>query len=60
MAAIYYTIAAVALYFFSDWILLRIEAAAGRRFEYRTIIFFFILLLLALVTFTLIKRLTSG
>lgn len=55
--ALAYTIVAIALYLASDWILQRIEAAYGRPFEYRTIIFFTILLVLALASFALIRQL---
>jgi len=36
-----------------------LEVAAGRRFEYRSVIFFFILLGLAIVTFSLIRYWTG-
>lgn len=55
MSAIYFTIAGVALYLLADWSLQRMEIAAGRRFEHRSLYFFFILLGLALVTFSLIR-----
>jgi hypothetical protein len=45
----------IGLYFASDWILDRIEAARGRRFENRSVIFFVIILALALTTFQLIN-----
>ncbi len=60
METLYFTIAAVVLYFVADRLLDRIEVARGARFEYRTLIFFAILLTLALVTFTLIQTLTGG
>jgi hypothetical protein len=47
---------AVALYWLSDRILLRIETARGGRFESRTLIFFGILLTLALATFWVLGR----
>ena len=56
MEALYYTAAAVVLYLVSDWILQRVEIHFGRRFEHRTVIFFFILLGLAVLTFALIRR----
>ena len=59
MEVFYYTLAAIALYFISDWILQRAEMASGRRFENRTLIFFFILLTLAVVSFALIRRITA-
>lgn len=58
--ALAYTIVAVALYFAADWILERVEIGFGRRLEYRTLIFFAILLALALASFTLIRHLSAG
>ena len=55
MSAIYFTVAGVVLYLFSDWALQRMELAAGRRFEYRSLYFFFILLGLSLLTFSLLR-----
>ena len=49
MEAVYFTLVAVVLYFVADWVLDRVEHAAGRRFENRSLIFFGILLTLALV-----------
>jgi NhaP-type Na+/H+ or K+/H+ antiporter len=46
----------VVLYFVADWLLRRIEAFAKRRFEYRTLIFFGILLGLALIVFPLLRN----
>lgn len=59
MSIIYFTAVAVLLYLFSDWLLDKFEQRAGRRFEYRSIIFFFILLSLALATFSVIQRQTG-
>ncbi|MDA1232383.1 MAG: hypothetical protein O2856_16545 [Planctomycetota bacterium] len=56
MELVYFTLAAIFLYFGADWILNRIEAAAGRRLEYRSIIFFAILLVMAVTSFTLIRH----
>jgi hypothetical protein len=55
----YYVAAGIVLYLASDWLVRRIEAAAGRRFEYRTILFFFILLVLATLAFAAIRRLAG-
>lgn len=60
MNIILFTIVAALLYLLSDWILNRIEVAAGRRFEYRSVIFFVILLTLAMATFTLIQVYTGN
>ena len=56
MSAIYFTVAGIVLYLVSDWLLQRIEAGVGKRFEYRSLIFFVILLSLALITFEFIQR----
>lgn len=56
MEILYFTLAAIVLYVVSDRILDAIERRAGRRFEHRTLIFFAILLGLALATFALIRR----
>jgi hypothetical protein len=47
---------AVALYWVSDRVLLAIEAHRGRRLDNRTLVFFAILLGLALVTFWGLER----
>lgn len=57
MEIVYYTLAGIALYFISDWLLERIEQARGKRFENRSVIFFAIILVLALVSFQVIGRL---
>jgi hypothetical protein len=55
VAILYYTLAGIVLYYAADWILNRIEIRRGARFENRTLIFFVILLALALATFQLIR-----
>jgi predicted PurR-regulated permease PerM len=57
---IVYTIVAIALYYVSDWILDRVEVQRGRRFEQRSLLFFVILAVLALLSFALIRRLLGG
>ena len=56
MAYIYYTITAVLLYLLSDWILNKIETYYGKRFEYRSVIFFVIIMVLAVGSFEIIDR----
>ncbi len=60
MQMLYFTLAAILLYLGADWILNRIEIAAGKRLEYRSLIFFAILLLMALSSFALIRQFTGG
>jgi len=59
MEMLYLLVVGIVLYAVSDWIVKRIEAAAGRRLEQRTLIFFAILLVLALSSFALIQRLAG-
>jgi hypothetical protein len=56
---VYFTFVAALLYLLSNWILDRIEISAGRRFEYRSILFFAILLALAIAIFYLIRLYTG-
>lgn len=60
LSIIAYTVAGLALYFVSDWILNRIEISRGERFENRSIVFFVIILVLALGLFELIEFLQGG
>ncbi|OGT65319.1 MAG: hypothetical protein A3I13_03245 [Gammaproteobacteria bacterium RIFCSPLOWO2_02_FULL_47_50] len=50
-----YTLTAIILYLISDWLLQRMEVAAGHRFQYRSLVFFCILAFLALLSFTAIR-----
>ena len=59
MEIFYFTIAAAILYVAADWILKRMEVAAGKRFEKRSLIFFAILMTMAVTSFTLIRILSS-
>jgi hypothetical protein len=54
---VYFTVAGIVLYLFSDWLLDRIESARGQRFEHRSVVFFIIILSLAVLTFQLLSRL---
>lgn len=60
MQTLYFTLTAIALYLVSSGILEQLERRAGRRFEHRSLIFFALLLTLALVTFALIRRLVGA
>ena len=56
MQMILFTVAGIVLYLVSDRLLNAFEVRAGRRFEYRSLIFFAILLVLAVVTFAVLQR----
>jgi Ca2+/Na+ antiporter len=57
---VYFTLLAALLYLFSDWLLQRVEIAVGRRLEHRSLVFFVVLLALALTSFSLIGNLTGA
>ena len=54
MQIVYFTLVAAILYLLSNWLVDRIEIAAGRRFKYRSLLFFALLLALAMISFSLI------
>jgi len=56
MEIILFTAVAAVLYLVSDRLLLLLESRAGRRFEYRSLVFFAILLALAVVAFGAIRQ----
>lgn len=60
MEIVYFTLVAALLYLISNWLVERLEVAAGRRFEYRSLLFFVILLTLAMVSFYLIRLYTGN
>ena len=60
MQFVYFTLVAAILYLGSSWILDRIEVAAGKRFEHRSLLFFGILLTLALISFSIIRIYTGN
>ena len=57
MELIAFTLTGIVLYFFSDWLLEHIERLRGKRFEQRSIIFFAIITVLALISFQVIQML---
>jgi membrane-anchored glycerophosphoryl diester phosphodiesterase (GDPDase) len=58
--ALLFTALAVVLYLVADRALDALERRAGRRFEYRSVIFFAILLVLAVLSFALVRRFGAG
>ena len=60
MQIVYYTLAAIVLYFLSDWILLRIEAYRGEPFkQQRSTVFLLIMMVLAISSFKAIELLIA-
>jgi predicted PurR-regulated permease PerM len=61
MQYVYYTIAAITLYFVSDWILVKIEQARGKPFAaQRSLVFLIIIMVLAVSSFKLIELLVNN
>ena len=60
MSVVYFTIVAIILYVVADRLLNRIEIAAGKRLEHRSLVFFAILMTLALTSFSLIQHYVGG
>jgi NhaP-type Na+/H+ or K+/H+ antiporter len=60
MQMILFTVLGIGLYLLADRLLDGIEARAGRRFEYRSLIFFALLLALAVVSFAVVRRFVPG
>jgi hypothetical protein len=56
MEAVYFTVTGIVLYLLADRLLVLLERRAGRIFEHRTLLFFVLLLALALVTFAAIRQ----
>jgi hypothetical protein len=59
MTYVYFTVAAIGLYFLADRVLDGIERRLGRRIEHRSLVFFALLLGFALVAFEIIGRLAG-
>lgn len=60
MQYVYYTLAAVFLYFLSDWILVKIEQIRGKQFEQqRSLVFLIIIMVLAVGSFKAIEMLVN-
>jgi len=57
---IYLTLVAALLYLASNWLVERIEMALGRRLKSRSLLFFGILMTLALATFSMIRWYTGN
>ena len=60
MEMLLFTALAVILYLVADRALNALEVRAGRRFEYRSLIFFVILLALAIAVFSAVQRFAPG
>jgi len=56
MEALYFTVIGIVLYLVADRLVVLVERRAGRVLEHRTLLFFVLLLTLALVTFAAIRR----
>lgn len=52
-----FTLAAIFLYFFSDWVLNQIERRRGARFQHRSLIFFAIIMAASMFVFSFMRQL---
>jgi len=59
MQYLYYTVTAVLLYLLSDWILNKIEQSIGKRLQYRSVVFFVIIVVLATSSFKIIDSIVG-
>ena len=59
MQFVYFTITAILLYVFSDWLLRKIEAKRGEPLPNRSIIFLVIIMVLAIGSFKLIELIAN-
>jgi hypothetical protein len=57
MDILYFTLISIGVYFGADWLLDRLERKRGKRFENRQVIFFLIILPLALLSFWVMRNL---
>jgi hypothetical protein len=57
MDILYFTLISIGLYFGADWLLDRVERARGKRFENRQVVFFLLILPLALLSFWVMRNL---
>ena len=60
MEILIFTLNAIFVYLFSDWLVRQIEQRRGKALKQRQVVFFAIFLVLALVTFRLLKILFGG
>jgi len=60
MELLIFTLNAIFIYLFSDWILRQVELRKGRPLKQRQMVFFLIFIALALASFELLNRTVGG
>lgn len=60
MEILVFTLNAIFIYLFADWILRQIERRKGKVLEQRQLVFFAVFISLALVSFEVLKQLLRG
>ena len=60
MQILIFTLNAIVIYLLSDWIVRRIEAHRGEVLKNRQVIFFVIILALALISFRILDKIFGG
>ena len=60
MQIVYFTVTAILLYVFSDWLVRKIEEKRGEPLPNRSVVFFVIIMVLAVGSFKLIEVLATA
>jgi uncharacterized protein YebE (UPF0316 family) len=60
MEILIFTLNAIFVYLFSDWIIRTIEQSRGEALKHRQVVFFVVFLALALVTFQILQKIFAG
>jgi hypothetical protein len=60
MQFVLFTVLGIVLYLVADRVLLTLERRAGRVFEHRSLVFFAILLVLAVIAFGVVQRIAPA
>jgi len=60
MEIVVFTLNAIVVYFFADWVIRALERRKGETLKYRQVVFFVIFLSLALISFNVLKTLLTS
>jgi asparagine N-glycosylation enzyme membrane subunit Stt3 len=60
MEIILFTLNAIVIYFLADWIVRQIESRRDKALKYRQVVFFVVILVLALTSFRLLQTLLAA
>ncbi len=60
MEIVLFTLNAIVIYFLADWIVRQIESRRDKALQYRQVVFFVVILVLALISFRLLQTLLAS